>query len=308
MKIRLSLVHLITFASIILPIAAAQSDPPKAHIANLNIDPQSVTVLHLRRGYISCVRLPEAVSSVVLGDPVAFKAEHSEAEPQLVFLKPTTAKPAETNALITTMTGREVSLTLLTEGSTDRGEAVDYVLRYEHPHSFLIGTARSSFVISETKTFTEEAPIPARNGNGQSEGDEKPVLRQELEPAHWQGKQLRVAVGRTAETGERMTVGFSVLNSSSKIIELLPPQVQLAGASKNKHGKIKAEPVPIKDYQMTTRRLEPGARADGVVVFERPTFKEARERLLLQIAQAEEVDHPVLIPIAFVAASKGGAK
>ena len=48
----------------------------------------------------SSVRLPEPVSSVVLGDPSSFKAEHSEAEPQLVFLKAVTSHASETNALI----------------------------------------------------------------------------------------------------------------------------------------------------------------------------------------------------------------
>ena len=117
---------------------------------------------------------------------------------------------------------------------------------------------------------------------------------------------MRVAVGRATGSDERMTVTFSVLNSSPKTIELLAPQIQLAGTSKKKHGKaIKAEPVAIKEYQMTARRLRPGARADGVVIFERPAFKESQDRLLLQIAQAEEVDRPVLAAIAFVPPAKG---
>ena len=59
--------------------------------------------------------------------------------------------------------------------------------------------------------------------------------------------------------------------------------------------------MPITDYTMTIRRLPPGVRADGVVVFDRPSFKESREQMLLQVAQAEGVDQPVLVPIAFVA-------
>ena len=104
-------------------------------------------------------------------------------------------------------------------------------------------------------------------------------------------------------------MAFSVQNSSSRTIELLPPQIQLSGTAKEKHRKaIKAEPVAIKSYRMTSRRLAPGAITDGVVVFERPAFKEARERLLLEIAQAEEVDRPILLPIAFVGAAKGATK
>ena len=130
-----------------------------------------------------------------------------------------------------------------------------------------------------------------------------------LENPRWQGKLLRVAVGEPTERKEEMAVPFAVLNASTQTIELLPPQIQLAGTSKDKHRKeIKAEPVAVKDYSLTTRTLAPGARADGVVVFERPSFKESSERLLLAVAQAEEVDRPVLAPIAFVAAIGGGAK
>ena len=309
MKIRLSLVYLITFASILAAVASAQVDLPKAQIVSLTLDPESVTVLHLRRGFVSSVRLPEAISSVVLGDPAAFKAEHSEAEPQLVFFKPTNAKPAETNALITTRSGLEVSLSLVSEGSSTRGSPVDYVLTYGRPRSFLISPVSSTFVISETKTLLPER-TSAVGATGKVETDAQKLLGQErLDDPHWEGKQLRVAVGRTEEKGEEMTVTFSVLNASGRTIELLPPQIQLAGTANKKHGKeIKAEQVAIKDYQVTARRLAPGERADGVVTFARPAFKESRDRLLLQVAQAEEVDRPVLARIAFVAPAKGGAQ
>jgi hypothetical protein len=309
MKICLRLVHLITLTTALAQSAVAQGGLPKGQIVTLNLDPQNVTVLHLRRGFVSSVRLPEEVSSVVLGDPGAFKAEHSEADPQLVFFKPTNSKAAETNALITTRTGHEVSLSLLSEGNSDRGGAVDYVLKYEPPRSSLIGASHSSFVIGDTKSLTPEIP-PISNAQGKAVSDAEDLLRQQrLEAPHWEGKQFRVAVGRAAGTDERMTVAFSVLNSSARTIELLPPQIRLAGTSKDRHRKrIKSEPVAITDYLMTARRLAPGARADGIVMFERPTFKESRERLLLQVAQAEEVDRPVLAPIAFVAPAKGDTK
>jgi hypothetical protein len=302
MKICWIFVHLITLSYC---LAQADSPPrvlPDARIVRLTLDTQSVTVLHLRPGYVSSVRLPEDVSSVVLGNPGTFKAEHSEAEPRLVFLKPTTASRAETNALITTRTGHEISLHLLSVGNSDRTVAVDFVLQYDLPHSFLLGNSQSSFVIGETKSLVPE-PLPRTVGSNAPATSTQGPLRPQRDPnPHWQGKLLQVAVGRITEKDQQMTVEFSVLNASSKTIELLPPQIQLAGTSKEKHKKtVKADPVPIKDYTMTIRRLPPGARADGVVVFDRPSFKESREQMLLQVAQAEGVDQPVLAPIAFVA-------
>jgi hypothetical protein len=306
----LSLVHLITISLLVSCHVSAQTELPQARIVNLSVDPEQVLVLHVRPGYVSSVRVLEEVSSVVLGDPGAFKAEHSEAEPQLVFFKATTAKSAQTNALITTKSGREISLSLVSQGKSDHSEVVDYVLNCERPRSFLISPAHSSFVVGDTKNITTADPPSSTPPEKSAASQEQQLLKAErLENPHWGGKLLRVAVGRTTEKEQQMAVPFAVLNASTRTIEVLPPQIKLAGTSKDKHRKaIKDEPVAIEDYWMSARRLAPGARADGVVVFERPSFKESNERLLLAVAQAEEADRPVLAPIAFVAPIGGGAK
>jgi len=308
MKIRTSLVHLTTLGLLLTAEVRAQVDTPQGRIESLSLDPQSATVLHLRPGFVTSVRLPEEVRSVVLGDPGAFKGEHSETEPRLVFFKPSTPKPAKTNALITTSSGREVSLTLVSEGSSAHSGAIDYILEYQPARSFVIEPTRSIFLIGDSRHLEEAKPRGADAG-GKADNDQKPSRPATEQELDWQGKQLRVAVGRTEESGQEMTVAFSVLNSSSRTIELLPPQIQLADTAKQKHGKTtKAEVVAIKAYRMTSRRLAPGASTEGVVVFERPAFKESQDRLLLQVAQAEEVDRPVLVPIAFVAPAKGAAQ
>jgi len=308
MNIRWIIVYLITLAYCFAQ--ANKPQPlPEARIVRLTLDTQSVTVLNLRPGYVSCVRLPEDISTVVLGNPSTFKAEHSDAEPRLVSLKPTTTSTAETNALITTKTGREVALHLVSSGSTVHAGPVDFVLEYDHPRSFLIEPSRPNFIVSRTESLAPE-PLPSTARNKAPVANNQDLLKQQQERnPHWQGKQLRVAVGSVTQADQQMAVAFSVLNASTKTIEVLPPQIQLAGTSGKRHGKpVKAEPVAIQDYTITVRRLRPGARADAVVVFERPSFKESTEQMLLQIAQAEEVDRPVLVPITFVAPLEGGKK
>lgn len=308
MKIRTSLVHL-TALCFLTYGGLAQNEPPQAHIVSLTLDPQSVTVLHLHPGFVSSVRLPEEVSSVVLGDPAAFKGEHSEVEPRMVFFKPASPKPGKSNALITTRSGREVSLTVVSEGATAHSEAVDYALEYQPQRSFLISAVYPTVLSGDTKSLGTERP-GSLSGSPKPDGDERRSPSQPLATRLvWHGKELRVAVGRTEEKGSDMTVTFSLINASSGTVEWLPPQVQLSRTTKQKHDRaIKAEPITVKDYRMTSRRLPPGATTEGTVVFERPAFKESREQLLLQIAQAEEVDRPVLAPIAFVAPAKGAAK
>lgn len=308
MKIWTSLVHLTTLC-FLTHAGLAQNEPPQAHIVSLALDPQSVTVLHLHPGFVSSVRLPEEVSSVVLGDPAAFKGEHSEAEPRLVFFKPASPKPGKSNALITTRSGREVSLTLVSDGASVHSEAVDYVLEYQPQRSFLISAVYPTVLIGDAKSLGTKRSVSS-SGSPKPDDDERRPSGQKLAtPLIWHGKELRVAVGRAEENGSDMTVAFSVLNDSSRTVELLPPQVRLSGTAKQKHHKaIKAEPVAVKDYQLALRRLQPRAATEGTVVFERPAFKESREHLLLQVAQADEVDRPVLAPIAFVAPAKGAAK
>jgi hypothetical protein len=308
MKIRTSLVHL-TALCFLTCGALAQNEPPQAHIVSLTLDPPSVTVLHLHPGFVSSVRLPEEVSSVVLGDPGAFKGEHSEAEPRLVFFKPGSPIPAKSNALISTRSGREVSLTLVSDGALAHAEPVDYILEYQPQRTFLIPAAYPSVLIGESKTLGDERPVSPKITPKPDTDDRQPPSPQLAAPLDWRGKELRVAVARTEKRGSVMTVAFSIANNSPRTVELLPPQVQLSGTAKQKHHKaIKAEQVAVKDYRLGARRLLPGATTEGTVVFERPAFKESREQLLLQIAQAEEVDRPILAPIAFVAPAKGAAK
>jgi hypothetical protein len=309
MKICLALVHLITVSFLLSEIASAQADLPQARIVSLNVDPAQVLLLHLHPGYVSSVRVLEDVTSVVLGDPGAFKAEHSEAEPHLVFFKATSAKPAQTNALIATKGGREIALSLVSGGKADNHEPVDYVLTCERPHSFLIAATVPTVVVGDEKPIVPTEPANSEPQENAIDAEAELLNSARVANPQWQGKLLRVAAGQPTERDQEMAVPFAVLNTSERTVELLPPQIQLSGISKDKHLKaVKAEPIGIKNYWISSRKLAPGAQADGVVVFERPSFKESRETLLLSVAQAEQVDRPVLAPIAFVAPLPGGTK
>src|SRR5215470_12088754 len=198
MNKRLSWVHLIATACFCPLLAAAQNELPQARIVNLGVDPEQVLVLHLRPGYVSSVRVREEVSSVVLGDPGSFKAEHSDAEPQLVFFKATSAKPAQTNALITTKSGREIPLSLVSVRRSDQSDVVDYVLNFERPRSFLITSNHSSFVVGDTQSLESGDPPSNPQETDPAAKQEQQLLKAErLQNPRWEGKLLRVAIGPT---------------------------------------------------------------------------------------------------------------
>src|SRR6185295_2100078 len=112
------------------------------------------------------------------------------------------------------------------------------------------------------------------------------------------GDRIRVGIGQVTEQGSRLIVSFSVISSKSETIELVPPQVQLAGQTKSSRFRrarwTTVQQLPVEAYQISQRSLRPGGRVDGVVVFERPAIKQSTEGLMLQIADSAAVDQPTL--------------
>jgi hypothetical protein len=124
-----------------------------------------------------------------------------------------------------------------------------------------------------------------------------------------QTERVRAGIGQVIDGGQDVVALFSVVNPQSQDILLMPPQIQLGG--KTNHGKLikhskwtTAEQLPVLDYRLSRRRLGPGERADGVVVFERPPYKQSNETLFLQMAEAGAVNHPALAPIGFGISTK----
>jgi len=136
-----------------------------------------------------------------------------------------------------------------------------------------------------------KAPLPALYGE-----------RIEAESA--KGDHLRVGISEVIDGGEQVIVLFSVVNTSRHAILLMPPQVQLGGKSRTgklvKHERWStAEQLPVADFRLSRRRIGRGGRADGVVVFVRPPYKQSNEQLFLQMAESGAVDRPALAPIGF---------
>jgi len=110
-----------------------------------------------------------------------------------------------------------------------------------------------------------------------------------------QGSPLGVSASRIYEIGRRIFVLSSVLNRGKQTVELLTPQVQLSGVGRK--GNRSVEQLAVVDYRLNRKKLKQGERADGVVEFERPTFKHSHQVYLLQIADSAAVDRPSLVAI-----------
>jgi hypothetical protein len=305
---------------------------------------EKVITLRLALRIATSIRLPEPVNSVVLGDPEAFQAEHSEHEPELVTVKPVAGVPAQTNLLITTTLGHQVNLLLTSSGEQNVGaQVVDLLLKYgKSPGgSFLVeDSATSASFVAETQSLdghhkdqeakppASEPPISAglltQTSLDISKGVEEkssevldklldrqrqaalPVLYGQHPGEIEAGPRVKAGVSEVLDEGREVVVLFSVVNPANHAIEILPPQVQLGGKIKKKWTT--AEQLHVIDFRLSLRRIGAGQRADGVVVFERPGFKQSNETLFLQIADSGAVDLPSLAPIGFgISSFRGGS-
>jgi hypothetical protein len=294
---------------------AAQTNSFSNHRASKSVLEGRPTTVRVAQHVTTTIRLPEPVRSVVLGDSNAFQAEYSPNEPLLVFVRPTASAQAQTNLVISTVYGRQFILLLKSLGTSanEIETAVDLLVTGKAAELHFIEDAFPSSVISETVALNRASgarPRPETNKTivqSESESgsrlDEILKRQRQAKMERLYGEGIRVGIAAVSEDGQRLIVPFSVLSSKSKPAELVPPQVQLSGPTKpgvlRHHRSAVAEQLPVETYQMTGRRLDPGGRIDGVVIFERPRVKQSTEELLLEIADSAAIDQPTLAPIPF---------
>jgi hypothetical protein len=279
-----------------------------------------VTTVFLAPRYATVIRLPEPVNSIVVGDPGSFSAEHSEREPQLVFVKPITTKPAQSNLLVSTTHGLQVSLLLVSSGEPkeDQRAHVDFLVRYKPAGPFIVQPSDiPSAVVPRIASLADVSAAATPTNPRQTEQialdhllDRQrraplPVLYGQKPGISPPGKELvKTGVSEVIDQGSDVVVLFSVVNAEDHAVELMPPQIQLGGRTKTgwfirRSRWSTAEQLPVTDFRLSRRRLGPGERADGVVVFRRPSFKHSTETLFLQMAESGAVDRPALAPIGF---------
>jgi hypothetical protein len=321
--------------------AQGQTPDPQPQIVNHTQTSGTVAVVDLTAHFVTAIRVPEAVTSVAVGDPALFQAEHSDHEPDLVFVKVLTANPAESDLLISTANGHELCMLLVSKGQ-EAEPPVDFLVNYRPVRSFIVEPSSLPVGVRETLSVQTSPHLQTTTGTMAS-GD--PASSSELVPASYYdaaiappiashlsaldellerqqrnplpklhgehpatkvagGERIRAGVSEVIDGGEDVIVLFSVVNPQSHAILLMPPQVQLGGETKQgkliKHARwTSAEQLPVIAYKLSTRRLGPGERADGVVVFERPPYKQSNETLFLQMAEAGAVNEPALAPIGF---------
>ena len=305
--------------AILLPLRLNAFGPVVAgKITTIIINPNEVTTLHLRPDFVSTIHLPEEVTSVDLGSRGSFSAEHNEGEPEYVYVKPITKEPAQSNLEIAMKSGQHVTLELISDGSAGNGtvQPVDFLIQYRSTQGFLVGSDESTPRRTDDTGLNDRLtkhnsstiiapPVTTSSSLSALELEYQQQVRVNSPNwTKWEGKQVETSIGDVRQWSNETVISYSILNPSDRAVEIVPPQIQITGRKvdkkRKKQGKgIISDQLEIRHFKLSTTRLEAGSRADGVVVFDRPNFKESTEMLFLQIAQADQVDKPILIRLAF---------
>src|SRR5208282_4752253 len=165
--------------ALLIPLRLCATDAAVgARVATITINPKEITVLHLRPEFESTIRMPEEVTSVILGSPGEFKAEHSADEPNYVYVKPITKEPAQSNLLIAMKSGQHVTLELVSDGASisNQSQPVDFLIEYSSARGFLISSDSSAPAmptppskerehgINDADAATDSAPLSSLDG------------------------------------------------------------------------------------------------------------------------------------------------
>lgn len=337
-----------------LPATAALIVPPIAPLIvphprdvsvhpNLEFVPTSNEVvrdMHLRPLYTSTIHVGESVSSLVVGAPTLFEVEHKDSEPNLIFVKPSTHLPAESNLLIAFASGETISIRLISPGDAGSTDPTDFVVDYRGRKSMfesravVLGTPGRDLVGPPPENVrrvevNEEEPLSSHSDITVSGHSTLPLSTDSaldhqliVGSPHWMtvpelAKLIKanalapnciaIAIGDIRQEGDDMVVSFSILNISHHWVSIMPPQIELTNPLLSKKDAKKkgsfAQPIAVTEYKLDNPKLSPGARADGSITFPKPDSKIAKESLLLHIATSASIDTPVYYPLPFVAPS-----
>jgi len=159
----------------LVALCYAQVPEVRPQVVGRAVREGQVTTVYLAPRFATPIRMRDAVNSVVLGDPDSFSAEHSEKEPQIVFVKPITMKAAQTNLLISTAHGYQASLLLISRGEKAGTQpSIDFLMPYRPAGRFIIEPSLSG----ESASIAQTVPL-----NSPTEKLQAPAVKQPGTPS-----------------------------------------------------------------------------------------------------------------------------
>ncbi len=239
------------------------------------------------------VEFPKAdsIRRIALGDSNYFLAEADKADPHYAIIKQIeapTAKaktPIETNMLVYMASGRVVNITLKAGKLEDTAYSIDYSVPTVQPKD-------------DPPPVPPEELAKRRGDEERSALAEKMIADVQKTPKSQAGVVsggLDLRIYTLKRFGALALVSFDVENTSSEIIDLEDPRINLVTAAGNpkdrKKAPAKVEPVALIQSIVSSKQLAPGARAVCLVEFN-PPVHDSDQQVVLSITNRAMADKP----------------
>jgi hypothetical protein len=116
------------------------------------------------------------------------------------------------------------------------GNTVVLLIEYRMPRSFLI-SADDATPVASTTPGKKPLHLPAVENDTQTQVslsrlDEEFMQQENLNSpkwAKWPEQKIETSIGDIRQWGNEIAISYSVLNSSDQPVEIVPPQIQIAG-------------------------------------------------------------------------------
>lgn len=236
----------------------------------------------------------DSIRRIALGDSNYFHAEADKADPHYAIVKQIRASggkgktPVETNMLVYMASGRVVNIMLKAGKLEEAAYSVDYTVPNPQPKN----------------DPPAPPPVPKKAVEEGLRDQERSKLADKMiaEVKKTPKSQRGVVAGgldlrfySSKRVGTLALVSFDVENTSSAVIDLEGPEVNLVTvADKRKDRKkppIKVEPIELALSVVSPKQLSPGARATCLVAF-KPPVHDSDQHIVLSISNRAMADHP----------------
>lgn len=244
------------------------------------------------------VEFPKAdsIRRIALGDTNYFHAEADKTDPHYAIIKqieaptPKGKPPIETNMLVYMASGRVINI-LLKSGKL---EGTAYSIEYATP------TAEPK----DDPPKVDPPPLSPQELEQDLHNQERSELAEKMiaEVEKTRKTQSGVMAGgldlrfySVKRLGLLALVSFDVENTTSEIVDLEDPQINLITDDENpkdrKKAPVKVEPVEVIQSIVSPKQLAPGARAVCVVAFN-PPVHDSDQHIVFSISNRAMVDKP----------------
>lgn len=238
----------------------------------------------------------DSIRRIALGDTNYFLAEADKTDPHYAIIKqieaptPKGKPPIETNMLVYMASGRVINI-LLKAGKL---EGTAYSIEYAVPTA----EAKVDPPKLDPPPISRHESEKRLRDQEQSELIEEMTAEVEKTPKAQSGVTaggLELRFYSMKRLGLLALVSFDVENTTSEIVDLEDPQINLITADENRKDRkkvpVKVEPVEVTQSIVSPKQLAPGARAVCIVAFN-PPVHDSDQHVAFSISNRAMADKP----------------